>query len=254
MRVDQLVAETEQTAGGILDFPERRQGPVIGGPVHNLLEEVGRGGKVIVISRIDPVENLSFLVGGQCGPLDVDPIIHFFPFLQEAVAIGFVAEDVVTQQHVVEFLDVGAKLIGRLEALDLHLGQLAAQLVELPPARVRRPADHQSNNHDGQRKAGQARLEGTGHSIGKQFITSERQITIPAPLRSSSTPGTRWFLTRHRIQLCWHNTSLCPFARTLPEYAPDAHVIRQRSRRSGTVARVRIVIRRAGAENNNVTE
>src|SRR2546429_595897 len=72
VRIDQLVAQTEQAAGFLLDFTERRQSAIIGRVLHRLLQEVGGGGKVVVISRVDLVKNFSFLVGGQMGSLDVD--------------------------------------------------------------------------------------------------------------------------------------------------------------------------------------
>ncbi len=136
-----------------------------------------RRGQVIVVTRVDQIEDVPFLVGEEDGALVVNPFIQTPAHALEARPILGIMIDAVAQNQVVELPDGLLEMIGDLEALQLHRRQPLPQFARALPGRVSRPADQNEHPDHSQHECHQPVFYGPAHCM----ISLAKRISVRFP-------------------------------------------------------------------------
>ena len=131
------------------------------------------GGKVVVIGRVELVEEVKLARSGELRGLLVNPLVELDAVLLELIPCRRVAPGGVAEQEVVQGQQPLLEFFGKPEASQLRGGQFAFELRDAPPGILNAPkrqASHQSDSPDQHRHA----QAGSGVHINGQQLTRRR--------------------------------------------------------------------------------
>ena len=124
---------------------------------------------VIIVSDINLLQRIPFLLRGQLGFLFVNPAIEFVAGFEEFVPDRRIVIRSVTLHRIVQFAERVAELIRDPEALEIHLAEPRAQLRRLPLRSQGRQQDQRAHQRHDQRERHQSEPDSKFHSEVKKL-------------------------------------------------------------------------------------